>query len=162
MQLVELAQRCIDETFAAARNLHPHQLARLGLARALDAAVDDLREASAVAIEADMSREDAGLDAALGARANHVYRVAQEALTNATRHAEAARIRLALRVDGATLIVTAEDDGRGFVGPSADGRASLGLLGMHERARLIGAELAITSSPGRGTTARLAVPLSPR
>ncbi len=88
-----------------------------------------------------------------------VYRIAQESLSNATRHAAATRIRLSLtrRSDGVTVVV--EDDGIGFDPRSADPRR-IGLAGMHERAAAIGAALSVESEPGRGTRVRLFVPPS--
>jgi two-component system, NarL family, sensor histidine kinase UhpB len=82
-----------------------------------------------------------------------VYRVAQEALTNAIRHGGGRRAWLTLRPMDRTLQLELRDDGRGFdVGAAADGA---GLRGMRERAVLIGAMLAVESSPGAGTTVRL-------
>lgn len=87
-----------------------------------------------------------------------VYRVAQEALGNALRHAEARSIDLVLRIDDATLLLEVSDDGRGF--DRASSRTdSLGLTSMEERALALGGRLEIASSPGRGTCIRLECPL---
>jgi two-component system sensor histidine kinase UhpB len=84
-----------------------------------------------------------------------VYRVAQEAITNAARHSDADRLEVTLRrsEDGVTLEVV--DDGRGFAFEQSE--RGLGIGGMRERALLIGAELTIESRPGQGTTVRLEV-----
>ena len=86
-----------------------------------------------------------------------VYRVAQEALSNAARHSGAKQVAVRLRrprAGGVELEVV--DDGRGFAFDQSEG--GLGIAGMRERALLIGGELTIESRPGRGTTVRLTVP----
>ena len=84
-----------------------------------------------------------------------VYRVAQEALTNAARHSEAARIAVSLRRSGDGVELEVADDGSGFAFEQSE--RGLGIGGMRERALLIGAELTIESRPGEGTTVRLSV-----
>lgn len=84
-----------------------------------------------------------------------IYRVAQEALTNVVRHAHAATAELSLCKVGDKVVLTVSDDGRG----SADLVAGAGISGMRERALLVGADLSVTSTPGRGTTVRLEVDL---
>jgi two-component system, NarL family, sensor histidine kinase UhpB len=86
-----------------------------------------------------------------------IYRVAQESLTNAVRHAQASKITLSLTAvdDHITLLV--RDDGRGIDAPPSDDTA--GVSGMRERALLIGAQLRIRSHHGAGTEVQLDVPL---
>ena len=85
--------------------------------------------------------------------------VAQEALNNALRHAEAERIELRMEARDGRLVVTVADDGVGF-DPAAPGVRSrrLGLTSMEERARALGGTLAVVSRPGEGTTVTLEVP----
>jgi signal transduction histidine kinase len=92
-------------------------------------------------------------------RQEAIYRIAQEAMHNALRHAEAARIDVNLLSRNGTVVLEVVDDGRGF-DPLAAGEATrrLGLASMRERARSIGGQLRVTSSPGGGTTVRLEVP----
>jgi len=85
-----------------------------------------------------------------------VYRVVQESLTNASKHGGARRASVELRDDGATVEVVVWDDGSGF-DPGA-GTEGFGLLGMRERALLLGGTLDVDSAPGQGTTVRLSVP----
>ena len=90
--------------------------------------------------------------------ASHLFRIAQEGVTNALKHAQARNIEivLAFRPDGVTLVIN--DDGCGFDPGSAATNGHFGLRGLHERARALDAEFSLDSSPGQGTRLRLAVP----
>ncbi len=88
-----------------------------------------------------------------------VYRVAQEALENVARHADARHIMVALTRENAHLLLTIDDDGRGF-DQALDSGDGLGLQGMRERAEMLGGTVEITSQPGGPTTLRLHLPLS--
>jgi two-component system sensor histidine kinase UhpB len=148
-----LANQAMRELLSLARQLRPTALDDLGLAAAIAGQVEQLARGE---IEAEFGTDgdlsDLGDDAQLV-----VYRVAQEALSNAARHSGAARVevRLRRRQDGGVDLEVA-DDGRGFAFDESEG--GLGLAGMRERALLIGGELTIESRPGRGTTVRLHVP----
>jgi signal transduction histidine kinase len=89
-----------------------------------------------------------------------VYRVAQEALTNAVRHAHATTVRLRLARSGDALQLEASDDGCGM--DLAVPRRGLGLLGASERAAALGGELALASAPGQGLRLTLRLPLTAR
>ena len=85
-----------------------------------------------------------------------IYRVAQEALTNVARHAQASRVGLELRELGDGIVLTVSDDGCGIAEEALD--SSQGIRGMRERAMLVGANLSIDTRPGEGTVVRLAIP----
>jgi two-component system sensor histidine kinase UhpB len=148
-----LANQAMRELLSLARQLRPTALDDLGLVAATAGQVEQLQRGE---IEASFGTEgdfsDLGDDAQLV-----VYRVAQEALANATRHSGAASVRALLRrrQDGGVELTVA-DDGRGFAFDEAEG--GLGIAGMRERALLVGGELTIESRPDRGTTVRLTVP----
>ena len=89
-----------------------------------------------------------------------LYRIAQEALTNAARHAEAGHVSVELVVDGARALLTVEDDGRGFDAAQIP-KGRYGLLGLKERARLLGGSMELQSSPGAGTRIAVSLPLAP-
>ena len=93
-----------------------------------------------------------------------LLRIAQEAVTNAVRHGHASRIEVALEFQGRTVSLRVSDDGRGFSPGDRRGGAEtgeqLGLLSMRERAERIRARVAITSSPGHGTTIEATAPLT--
>jgi two-component system NarL family sensor kinase len=91
-----------------------------------------------------------------------LYRIAQEALQNALRHAAAARVTILLEISPGSARLTVQDDGRGFAaGGAAEAHAAsrFGLLGMRERARLLGGTLQVESSPGAGTRITAEVPI---
>ena len=87
-----------------------------------------------------------------------LLRIMQESLTNVSRHADATVVRVKAEVADGALLITITDNGRGF-DPETARHGGLGVLGMEERARLIGGSLHITSAPSEGTTVALRVPL---
>src|SRR5690606_21382173 len=90
-----------------------------------------------------------------------LYRIAQEALNNVVRHAAARNARVTLACQAGAVRLTVSDDGRGFVVPESPAglapQAHFGLLGIHERAELIGARLRLASVPGQGTQVEVEV-----
>jgi two-component system NarL family sensor kinase len=89
-----------------------------------------------------------------------LFRIAQEALNNAAKHAHARNIEITIRVKQGELIFQVRDDGSGFDAAADSGtRIGLGMRTMRERAAAIGGQLEVTSSAGAGTTLRVRVPL---
>ena len=147
-----LANQAMRELLALARRLRPTALDDLGLAAAIAGLVERLGEGEIEAtIEIDGDFSDLGDDAQLV-----VYRVAQEALSNAARHSGAAHVAVTLRRGPEGVELTVADDGRGFAFDESE--RGLGIGGMRERALLVGGELTIESRPGAGTTVRLTIP----
>ena len=147
-----LANQAMRELLSLARQLRPTALDDLGLVAATAGQVEQLGRGEIEAgFEAEGDFSDLGDDAQLV-----VYRVAQEALSNAARHSGARRVEVRLRRLGGGVELAVDDDGRGFAFDESEG--GLGIAGMRERALLIGGELTIESRPGRGTTVRLHVP----
>src|SRR4051794_24460395 len=147
-----LANQAMNELLSLARQLRPTALDDLGLAAAIEGQVDRLGGEIATSLDVEGDFSDLGGDAQLV-----VYRVAQEALSNAARHSGAGRVEVRLRrTDGGGVTLEVADDGRGFAFDESEG--GLGIAGMRERALLIGAELTIESRPDSGTTVRLDVP----
>ncbi|MDX6624424.1 MAG: two-component system, NarL family, sensor histidine kinase UhpB [Solirubrobacterales bacterium] len=148
-----LANQAMNELLSLARQLRPTALDDLGLAAAVAGQVEQLRRGEIeVRFEAEGDFSDLGDDAQLV-----VYRVAQEALSNATRHSGATSVGVRLGRDaGGGVELEVADDGRGFAFDEAE--RGLGIAGMRERALLVGGELTIESRPGEGTTVRLTLP----
>ena len=90
-----------------------------------------------------------------------MFRILQEALTNVVRHAHAGAVRITMRERGKMLTLTIRDNGRGITAAELASVDSIGLLGMIERARLLGGRAEIAGSPGRGTTVTVTVPSGP-
>jgi signal transduction histidine kinase len=84
-----------------------------------------------------------------------LYRIAQEALTNAGRHSQATRVDVILERRDLQVVLIIEDNGVGFDPSRTNDRLGFGLTGMQERAALVGAQLQIESAPGEGTTVLL-------
>jgi two-component system, NarL family, sensor histidine kinase UhpB len=152
-----LANQAMQELLSLARQLRPTALDDLGLTAAVAGQVEQLARGEIEAeFAADGDFSDLDDDTQLV-----VYRVAQEALSNATRHSGAAHVAVTLNrdeADGVELQVA--DDGRGFAFDESEG--GLGIAGMRERALLIGAKLTIESRPGHGTSVHLITPTPPR
>jgi len=87
------------------------------------------------------------------------FRIFQETLTNVIRHAEATRVEVVLEQVGDSLVMEVRDNGRGITEPEINNTHSIGLLGMRERAALLGGEVAFQGEPGKGTTVRVTIPL---
>ena len=147
----ESARAGLDDVRRVARRLRPGVLEDLGLASALAALATEFSDHSSASVRRSFAP---GLPALSQEAEVVVYRVAQEALTNAARHADARAVELSLQRLGDRVVLEVRDDGRGFTG-LAEGS---GLMGMRERAALVRAELSVVSQPSHGTTVRLKVP----
>ena len=139
-----------------ARALRPAVLDDLGLTPAIASLVQDLREHTEIvaAFQAD------GFDQRLSPQTEvALYRIAQEALTNVARHAQARRVLVSLAREGHLVRLSVEDDGVGFDVASRRASGGLGHFGMQERLGLVGGSLRIHSRPGEGTCIVAEVPL---
>jgi two-component system sensor histidine kinase UhpB len=154
-ELRETARVGTEEVRRIASRLRPEALEDLGLQSALAALANSFGEQSKVRIERR-------LDSALPLSEEHelvLYRVAQEALTNVARHANASEVQLCLERTDTQITLTVRDDGRGLSSDAIP--TSHGITGMRERAMLVGAQLTLTGPPSGGTTVQLSIPLSP-
>jgi PAS domain S-box-containing protein len=140
-----------------ARGLRPSVLDDLGLEEALERLSGEVARANPFGVEVHVTgprvpRLPEALESAL-------YRVAQEALMNVTKHAGPSRVSVLLHRTPRVVRLVVEDDGKGFDSSVAHSDRQLGLVGMRERAHLIGGAMTIESSAGRGTTICVSVPL---
>jgi len=145
-QGIELKRRIIED-------LHPTILTHLGLAAAVEHLVSECRCRFGGGIEASIdasvvASQDAGLA---------LYRIVQESLTNAMKHAAASRVRVTLARSGRHIALRVEDDGRGF-DPGRVAAARHGLIGMRHRMLAVRGQLQIDSTPGCGTVVSARIP----
>ncbi|MGE3978907.1 MAG: PAS domain-containing protein [Nitrospira sp.] len=152
-----------DQTIVAVQRLvtelRPGILDDLGLVAAIDWQCRDFEQRSGISCTCESVQDEIVLDPRYATAA---FRICQEALTNVLRHAHATFVRVLLKQVNDGLMLEVQDDGRGILAEKLTDAASLGLLGMRERASNLGGVLEITGYPGKGTTVTLYLPSSAR
>ena len=141
------------------RGLLPPELDHQGLSSALGSAFRDIEDVYGFTVHAELERLGSRLDtvAALA-----LYRIVQEAVGNAVRHAGVNEATVTFETANGTVTATIRDEGCGFELPDAEGLSgdgSVGLAGMFERAALVGGSVVVQTSPGGGTTVRASIPV---
>jgi PAS domain S-box-containing protein len=157
---LEAMLRQTDATVGALRRitqeLRPSVLDDLGLAAALEWQAQQFQTRTGIECNCDCPLEDLDLTEA---QATAVFRIFQESLTNILRHARADRVDISMRLESGKFVLTVRDNGRGITEQQRAGQNTLGLLGMRERARLVGGEVEIEGVKGRGTTVTVRLPV---
>lgn len=158
--LQDLADHTLDSVRRACRDLRPSILDDLGLRAALEWLCDSSSDRGVVSTFTCTGTVFSTTPEAEIA----IFRIAQEALSNVWRHSHATSVEVELIYQPASLCLRILDDGRGFrpeqiTGIQPDSQSGLGLLGMRERAMLIGAELTISAHPGNGCVVMLRLSL---
>jgi signal transduction histidine kinase len=155
-------RRLVDSTVASVRRIaadqRPIMLDDLGLLPAIDWLADDFTNRYGVDVE---RRIDAVDILFTPPAATAMFRIVQEALTNVARHADATRVTLDIRIDQRDCVLTVTDDGRGSPaphGPRGSGK-SFGLIGMRERARMLGGSVSMRTAEGEGFALTVTLPL---
>ncbi len=153
--MCRLIDKNIEDVRGMAIRLRPGVLDDLGLVAALEWYTTDIERRSEMicAFEHDF------IPSLNEAVATAAYRIAQEALTNTVRHAQASKASVVLHAEREHLILKVRDDGRGFDPHGASASEGIGLAGMKERANLVGGRLRVRSAHGQGTEIRLEAPL---
>lgn len=149
-------QSAVDWIRHLAHELHPAEIEEVGLAEALDAYCDEVSRTTDVGMEWKVQKPVCRIP---GEVAIGVYRIAQEAITNALRHGRPRNVLVQTRLDADGLVLSVNDDGYGFQVAGARS-TGIGITGMRERAAMLRASLEIVSDPERGTTVVLRVPQS--
>ena len=156
---LESMQVVVDGVLASVRRiateLRPDVLDALGLAAALEWQATEFASRTGIACQVSVPQPSIELDAE---RSTALFRIFQEALTNVARHSGARRVTAGLRQEGGMLELSVADNGRGFTEHDERASPSLGLLGMRERAAMLGGETTVTSAPGRGTVVTVRLP----
>ncbi|MGA2215727.1 MAG: two-component regulator propeller domain-containing protein [Bryobacteraceae bacterium] len=160
---LDLARKMVRHSLTEARrsvmDLRASALEGHDLPAALSEAAPQWTAGSAVHIRVDVEGEHRPLPEETE---QHLLRIAQEAVTNAVKHAHASQVRIHLQMAGRELSLRVADDGQGFEQDEAFSEVGghFGLLGMRERAERLGGELRLRSEPGQGTEVHVTVPLS--
>jgi signal transduction histidine kinase len=154
------SKQLVEQTLRFVRNmamgLRPSMLDDLGLAPALDWQAREFSRRAGIPVELEVHGE---LEDIPERHRVCIYRVAQEALTNCARHANASRIRIQVEGGGDSVSMTVEDDGAGFL-QNGSSRRGLGLVGIEERVRELGGAMKLTTHPGKGVSLRIELPLT--
>lgn len=154
----------LDTTLKSIRtimnNLRPSVL-DLGLPAAIEWQVGQFERRSGVRCELAMNDEAEG-DAIPDEQAIAVFRILQESLNNIARHARATQVRVEMRIDSQRLSMAIEDNGVGMYPGDRRKVRRFGLVGIEERVTILGGELTIDSTPGRGTVVQLSIPMRRR
>jgi len=157
---LDQVDQIIDGVRRLSRDLSPSVLEDLGLTNALLCLAEDFCTCADIHLASDV----ADIDGLFSREAEIViYRVVQEALTNIGKHADAGRVWISVRSSPTTVSVSIQDDGKGIDGnkiaPAKISERGLGITAMHERARMLGATLDISSTKGSGTKVSLTAPI---
>ncbi|MBN8420002.1 MAG: sensor histidine kinase [Verrucomicrobia bacterium] len=154
----QLVEKSVDIVHRFARELRPSVLDDLGLIPALQSYMTGYMQDTGIRVALQAF---AGIEQADGTTRTVLYRIAQEALTNVARHAQASKAHLSIQNLHTGICMEITDNGCGF---AVEGKGSarknnrLGLLGMRERVEMIGGTFCVSSAPGQGTTIRVEIP----
>lgn len=152
-------KQLIDGTVMSVRriaaDLRPVMLDNLGLVSTLEWLAKDF--ATRTHIQVELKTTDHNLDLS-GDAATAIYRIAQEALTNVARHSGATQVIVEVYRDAGTVVLRLRDNGKGIATQNSRGSRSFGLLGMHERAFVLGGNLVVSSAPNAGTLVEAVIP----
>jgi signal transduction histidine kinase len=152
----DLADEVIESVQRIASELRPGILDRLGLVAAVEVEAQAFQGRSGIECNWTLPKDTVSLsdEQAIG-----VFRIFQEILTNIARHARASAITIALTAEGGELTLVVHDNGIGINQSDIENAKSLGILGMQERAAMLGGKLSFTQAPVKGTTVTVKVPL---
>lgn len=160
---IENMIRVLDDTISRVRRLsselRPPVLDKLGLVAAVEWEAEKFAHRTRIQTHVSSGVEHVGLDRG---RSTAVFRILQEALTNVATHAAAANVRISVSVANTHLRIAVSDDGRGIAAEQTAGRRALGILGMRERASLLGGTVAVRRGRRRGTVVIIGIPLADR
>ncbi len=157
-QLEELVARSLDELQRLIANLRPSHLDDLGLPAALRWWAGETQKLTTLNVTVEVVGQERPLASPVKTA---IFRIAQEALTNVIKHAQAQNVAITLAYNRADVSIQVQDDGWGFDVERAlsdERRQSWGLLGMRERASLLGGQFILDSRPGRGTRILVVIP----
>jgi signal transduction histidine kinase len=150
-----LLDAMIDSVQKISRELRPSVLDNIGLGAALEFEARQFQERTGIICKVSVPSETSSLEPD---RATGMFRAFQEMMTNVARHARATRVSIALTQTGSGVTLEVKDNGRGIRKEELAHANSLGLLGMKERASLLGGKMEFRGEAGAGTTVTLTIP----
>jgi signal transduction histidine kinase len=157
---IEAMMKLIDSTINSVRRiaseLRPIGLDPLGLTEAIELHAGLFHERTGITVDCECDLERVNLSSE---QSTAVFRIFQEALTNILRHAQAKVVKIQVREENEVIMLKVSDNGRGITDEEKSGKRTLGLLGMRERAHLIGGKIEITGSHGEGTVITVSIPI---
>jgi len=153
--IAKLADETIQAVRRIATELRPGILDDLGLAAAVEWVSEEFQARTRTQVQLTLPGVGLAIDRE---HATALFRILQEMLTNVARHANATQVNLRLVKEEGSLILEVQDNGKGVSKDELSVGRSLGILGMRERALLLGGELTITSAPAFGTTVTVRIP----
>jgi PAS domain S-box-containing protein len=149
----------LDETVNTVRKissrLRPSLLDDLGLVAAMEWYLNDFKQRTGIDILFNLPNQELELPDSIN---TCLFRILQESLTNVARHADAKFVTVTLEDDTVAIKLTIQDDGKGYDVERASGKRTLGIIGMKERAAMIGGKYTIYGKPGEGTLVSIEVP----
>jgi two-component system sensor histidine kinase UhpB len=152
----ELIDNSVDSVRRTAGLLRPRLLDDFGLVAAIEWQIEEFERRTGIRCVTQFP-EEVEIERSI---ATAVFRIVQEALTNAARHAEATAVRVSLKVDRRRVWIEIVDNGKGIDFAANGNDTSLGLFGMQERAYAFGGRVNFASQPNRGTTVTVEIPLA--
>ncbi len=155
--MITLTDTILDTVRRLASELRPMALDELGLVEAIEWQALQFETRTGIAVEYECHLEKVDLNSE---QSTAVFRILQEALTNVLRHAQATEVTVTLKQESGEFFLAIKDNGRGITENEKSDAHSLGLLGMRERAHLIGAQIDITGIAGKGTLVTMRIPIS--
>jgi PAS domain S-box-containing protein len=159
-QKIEAMMRLTDTTISTVRRiaseLRPFALDDVGLTAAIEWQARQFQGRTGIIVQCDCTRDDVDLSRE---QSTAVFRISQEALTNILRHARATRVNIQIKEGDGEFILTITDNGRGITVEEKSSQRTLGLLGMRERAHLVGGKIEIMGSDGNGTVVTVRIPI---
>ncbi|NUN68761.1 MAG: hypothetical protein HUU02_03520 [Bacteroidetes bacterium] len=154
-RVTELTKETVREVRSISSNLHPHQLERLGLHRAIRSMAENAGKTGGTHFTVTIQE---GAELRRSQDDIHIFRILQEIVNNIIKHADASSAEIAFTATNSHIHITVRDDGKGFAAADAVASDGLGMTSLKERTRLLNGTLDVVSSPGAGTRISITIP----
>lgn len=153
--LADYVEETMEEVSRISKDLNPSYVTEVGFSHALRLYLDTFSKKTGIQVHSSLPDV---LSFQNTRQEIHLYRIAQEALTNIVKHSAATRVDICLNITERCLQFSISDNGKGFNDLKEERQGGLGLIGMRERTNILGGKVYIESTPGQGTTIKMEVP----